>query len=88
MRMFIALLLLTSSAFAQQIIPLTEWRAQLDAELSRIPMTREAHGQVIAILQNAERQAQRTQMHEQVEQQLPPRQPPQMPTLPPPRTDK
>jgi hypothetical protein len=62
--MFPILMATSVVAQQQQILPLSEWRAQLDYELSRIPMTREAHGQVIAILQNAERQAQAAKMRE------------------------
>lgn len=58
MRAAIIILALTGIANAQQMLPLTEWRVQLDSELSRVPMSRDAHAQIIGILQNAERQAQ------------------------------
>lgn len=42
----------------QQYVPLTEWRAQIDGDLARVPMTREAHSVVFTIMQAYERQAQ------------------------------
>jgi hypothetical protein len=54
----VAFVLLSAAALGQQMVPLTEWRAQLDVDLGKIPMSREAHGQVISILQAYERQAQ------------------------------
>lgn len=65
-----------SSAQQQQVLPLTEWRAQLDHELGKILMTREAHGQVIGIMQAAERQAQAEKMAKAKET---PKQPPEPP---------
>lgn len=60
MRTLMALLLLTGTAVAQQqpMVPLTGWRAQIDVDLGKVAMTREAHGQVISILQAYERAAQ------------------------------
>ena len=59
MRVLFALLCLGTAAYAQQQpIQLTEWRAQLDTDLSRVSMPREAHAQVMIILQTYERQAQ------------------------------
>lgn len=59
MRVLFALLLLTVPALAQAPpIPLTEWRASLDADLARLSMPREAHQAIFQILQAYERQAQ------------------------------
>jgi hypothetical protein len=60
----LGLVVLTADSLAQQpqVLPLTEWRAQIDSELSKIQMTREAHGQIIALMQAAERQAQAEKM--------------------------
>ena len=59
-RTFIALgaLLLAVPALAQQQpVPLTDWRAMLDTDLSKISMPRDAHQAVYSILQAYERQA-------------------------------
>lgn len=59
MRIAFALFLMCTSALAQQqMLPLTDWRAQIDYELARVPMTREAHTTIFNILQAYERQAQ------------------------------
>lgn len=67
MRFVPLFMLLPTVALAQQpqVLPLTEWRAQIDYELGKIPMSREAHGQVIMILQAAERAAQQQKQHEE-----------------------
>ena len=54
----LVLALLPTLALAQAMLPLTGWRAQIDVDLGKIQMSRDAHGQVIAILQAYERQAQ------------------------------
>jgi hypothetical protein len=56
-RLLIMLVLFPLPAFAQQL-PLTEWRAQLDADLARLSMSRDAHMAVMQILQAYEKQAQ------------------------------
>lgn len=66
--LIMALVLFPLPTLAQQVLPLTEWRAQMDYELARIPMTREAHGQVIGILQAAERAALQEKMAKAKEQ--------------------
>jgi hypothetical protein len=84
MRVLFALLLLTVPALAQAPpIPLTEWRASLDADLARLSMPREAHQAIFQILQAYERQAQQKAMSEipfaQRSKSL------TLPTLPPPK---
>ena len=73
MKASVAILLLilsVSSAFAQQPqpAPLTDWRAGVDTDLSKVSMPREAHMAVYNILQAYERQAQMEKMR-----QLPPK---------------
>jgi hypothetical protein len=57
-----AVTLVLDSAFAQQQpppppVPLTEWRAGLDSDLSKLSMPRDAHMAIFSILQAYERQA-------------------------------
>jgi hypothetical protein len=58
MRTVLALLLLTIPVLAQAPMPLTDWRASLDADLARLSMPREAHQAIFQILQAYEKQAQ------------------------------
>jgi hypothetical protein len=51
----IALLLLTAPTQAQ-MVPLTDWRAKLDADLARLSMPRDAHLAIVNILQAYERE--------------------------------
>lgn len=69
MRVAIILLSLVSLVHAQQqpMVPLTDWRAQLDYQLGKIPMSREAHGEVIKILQEWERVEQAKKLSEKKE---------------------
>ena len=48
---------LLGSLTAASAQTLTDWRAQVDADLSRISMPRDAHAQVIGVLQEYERRA-------------------------------
>jgi hypothetical protein len=60
-RLIFVFTLLPSLALAQQPpppVPLTEWRATLDVDLSKLSMPRDAHQAVFQILQAYERQAQ------------------------------
>jgi hypothetical protein len=60
-RLIFVFTLLPSLALAQQPpppVPFTGWRAQLDADLARLSMPRDAHQAVFQILQAYERQAQ------------------------------
>lgn len=63
MRAFVlvaAFVLTVAGAFAQQQsppVPLTDWRAAIDIDLSRVSMPRDAHAVVYNILQAYERQA-------------------------------
>jgi hypothetical protein len=52
------LTLAAAPAYAQQALPLTDWRASLDADLSKLSMPRDAHASIINILQAYERAAQ------------------------------
>lgn len=51
-------LMLTTTASAQQMVPLTDWRLALDTDLSKVSMPRDAHSAIFNILQAYERQAQ------------------------------
>jgi hypothetical protein len=62
---------LVSAAVAQQGVPLTDWRASLENDLSKLSMPRDAHAQIFNILQAYERQAQIEKM-----KQAPPVEPP------------
>lgn len=69
------------SAFAQQIIPLTDWRASIDSDLSKLAMPRDAHAAIYNILQAYERQAQTEKMRQPTDAQgqrhlAPPGEPP------------
>lgn len=57
------------SAFAQQIIPLTDWRASIDSDLSKLAMPRDAHAAIYNILQAYERQAQTEKMRQPTDAQ-------------------
>lgn len=65
-----AAVLVLDGAFAQQgpimPLPLTEWRAALDADLSKLSMPRDAHADIFNILQAHERRAQVAKMKEAV----------------------
>lgn len=65
---------LVSVAVAQQPVPLTDWRASLEVDLSKLSMPRDAHTAVFNILQAYERQAQMEKMRQQA---------PPVPTEPP-----
>lgn len=66
---FMAITLVLDSAFAQQIIPLTDWRASIDSDLSKLAMPRDAHAAIYNILQAYERQAQTEKMRQPTDAQ-------------------
>lgn len=61
----VAAMLVLNSAFAQQVVPLTDWRVSLETELSKLSMPRDAHAAIFNILQAYERQAQMEKMQKQ-----------------------
>ena len=75
MRLFLVGLTIVASIVTasaqQQPIPLSDWRASLDTDLSKLSMPRDAHAAVFNILQAYERQAQMEKMR-----QIPPVEPP------------
>lgn len=52
------ILALSTPVLAQQPLPLTEWRAAVDADLAKLAMPRDAHASIFNIMQLYERQAQ------------------------------
>lgn len=57
-KLIAAFVLLPTLALAQQQpVPFTDWRASLEADLSKISMPRDAHAAVFNILQAYEKQA-------------------------------
>jgi hypothetical protein len=54
-----AVLVIDAAMAQQQPVPLTDWRAQIDNDLSKLSMPRDAHAAVFNILQAYERQYQR-----------------------------
>jgi hypothetical protein len=67
--MILLCLLLALPAQAQQPLPLSEWRAQIDPELAKLACQRDAHAQIMNILQIFERVAQQEKMAKLREQQ-------------------
>lgn len=65
--------LMVDAAMAQQPAPLTEWRADIDADLSKLSMPRDAHAAVFNIMQAYERRAQMEKMRQQVPSVEPPK---------------
>lgn len=63
---FMCAVLMIDAAMAQQQ-PLTDWRASLDDDLSKLSMPRDAHSQVYNILQAYERRAQIEKMRQQAQ---------------------
>lgn len=61
-----AAVLVFDGAFAQQaqVIPLTDWRAAIDGNLSKVSCPRDAHAEIFNILQVYERQAQMEKMRQ------------------------
>lgn len=54
----LALMAFSAIAYAQVPLPLTEWRARVDARLSKLNIDRDAHSSILGIMQDEERQAQ------------------------------
>jgi hypothetical protein len=57
--LFAAMIAMSTPAIAQQApAPMTDWRAALDNDISKLSMPRDAHLAIFQILQAYERQAQ------------------------------
>jgi hypothetical protein len=64
MKWLLLLVAFTTPAFAQQQpVPLTDWRAMLDADFAKLSMPRDAHAAIINLLQAYERQARAQAVH-------------------------